>query len=315
MGFLKRMLGGGDDAGGGPGPAWAQPMSKAEADAFLAAVREELGRRGLEAEMGDAAIRVKRNGAWNEYGLGNLAQLCHQVGRGEWRPTIASHFDNLFAAEDADAEVRERARTFEGIRDVFKLRLYPGASLGGMDPAAPASWELAPGLTAAFVYDLPTSVATANPEQVAAWNRSHEELLTVALDNVRRDAVETQTVGDGGPSAVRACVADHFFVASHALLLDELLRDTGVDQAVLAVPHRHALLYAPMGDASIVRSINRLIPTAVSMFQQGPGSISPGLYWWRAGVVTLLPAEFDGRNVAFRPPDEFVEALNRLAAG
>lgn len=315
MGILKRVLGGSDESGREPGPAWAQPMSQAEADAFLAAVRSELDRRGMASEMGESSIRVTRNGEQSEYGLGNLAQLCHQVGRGKWRATIASHFDNLFAAEDADAEVRERARTFDGIRDVFKVRLYPGASLGGMEPDPPARWELAPALTAAFVYDLPTSVATANADQVRAWGLSQGELLREALDNVRTEAIECQTVGDAGPSAVRACVADHFFAASHAFLLDERLRDAGVDQAVFAVPHRHALLYAPMADASVVGSINQLIPMAVSMFQQGPGSISPGLYWWRSGTVTLLPAEFDGRNVAFRPPDEFVEALNRLAAG
>lgn len=61
-----------------------------------------------------------------------------------------------------------------------------------------------------------------------------------------------------------------------------------------------------------VNSINHLIPMAVSLFQQGPGSISPGLYWWRHEGVTLLPAQADGRRVQFAPPDEFVQVLNGL---
>jgi hypothetical protein len=48
------------------------------------------------------------------------------------------------------------------------------------------------------------------------------------------------------------------------------------------------------------------------MFEQGPGSISPDLYWWREGSVTLLPSQFDGSNIQFMPPDEFVQALNAL---
>lgn len=312
MGFLKRVMGGGETPE--PGPAWAAPMSRADADAFVEAVNADLHRRGLAHAVGEGKVSIERNGESNDYGLTNLVQLCHQVGRREWATAIGSHFDNLFAAADADAQVSELARDFDGIRSMFKVRLYPGASLGGMDPNPPASWELAPGLTAAFVYDLPTTVSTANAEQVEAWGIGHDELLVTALQNVRNDAVEAQTVGRNGASAPIACVADHFFAASHALLLGERLPESATAGAVFAVPHRHALLYAPLIDVGVVQSINQLIQLGVSMFQQGPGSISPGLYWWRDGSVTLLPAQFDGKAVQFSPPDEFVQALNALPA-
>src|SRR5690606_17545092 len=100
----------------------------------------------------------------------------------------------------------------------------------------------------------------------------------------------------------------------HAFLLGERLPAEANGNAVFAVPHRHALLYAPMTDMGVVESINRLIVTGVSMFQQGPGSISPGLYWWRSGSISLLPAQLDGGNVQFAPPDEFVAVLNGLSA-
>jgi hypothetical protein len=314
MGFLKRMMGGGDGEDSTPGPDWAQPMSQLDVADFTQAVEGDLARRGVAYSMGDGQVRVERSGSANDYGLSNLAQLCYQVGRREWAAAIGSHFDNLFAATDAEAEMHERARTFDGVRDMFKVRLYPGANLGGMDPEPPARWELAPGLTAAFVYDLPTTVSTASPEQVAGWGIAHEELLAVALGNVRADAVETQTIGEAGPSAAIGCVADHFFAASHALLLGEKLPTAAAGHAVFTVPHRHALLYAPMVDVSIITSINQLIPIGVSMFQQGPGSISPGLYWWRDGAVILLPSEFDGQKLNFAPPDEFVQVLNTLPA-
>ena len=312
MGFLKRMMGGGEDAE--PGPSWASPMGRQDTDAFVGAVAADLDRRGLTHTIGEGKVSIERGGSKSEYGLTNLVQLCHQVGRREWAAAIASHFDNLFAAADADAEVRELARSFDGVRALFKVRLYPGANLGGMDPTPPASWALAPGLTAAFVYDLPTTVSTANAEQVAAWGIDHEELLATALTNLRADAVDAQPIGETGPSAVVACVADHFFAASHALLLGERVPPGAEAGAVFIVPHRHALLYAPLADLGVVQSINQLIPMAVSMFNQGPGSISPGLYWWRNGSVTLLPAQFDGGKVQFAPTDDFVAVLNALPA-
>ena len=138
--------------------------------------------------------------------------------------------------------------------------------------------------------------------------------MAIALANVRTDALETQPMGERGASAAVACLADHFFAASHALLLAERLPPEATDGAIFAVPHRHALLYAPIVDLGVVESLNRIIVTAVGMFQQGPGSISPGLYWWRDGSITLLPAQVDGKKVAFAPPDEFVAVLNGLAA-
>jgi hypothetical protein len=42
--------------------------------------------------------------------------------------------------------------------------------------------------------------------------------------------------------------------------------------------------------------------------------ISPSIYWWHAGSFELLPSELNGGTMAFRPPDTFVEMLNRLAA-
>jgi hypothetical protein len=306
VGFFKR---GREEAT--PGPGWAAPLSEDQTTAFLAAVGDQLERRGLPHEVGEGTVRVERGGEWSEYGLSNLAQLCHAVGEREWPGAIGEHFDNLFAAADDEARVQELARDFERIRSLLKVRLYPGASLGGMDPAPPASWELAPGLTAAFVYDLPTTVRSASPTEVEAWGKNRDELLSAARDNVRSDAVEEKALAQGA-SAPIACVADHFFAASHAFLLGERLPPEARGSAIFSVPQRHALLYAPLVDLGIVESINRLIAIAGPMFEQGPGSISPGLYWWREGSVTLLPSQFDGSNIQFMPPDDFVQALNAL---
>jgi hypothetical protein len=309
MAFLKRVLGGG---GRVAGPSWAAPMSDAEAAALLEAVGRDMDGRGLVFETGDGFVRVNRGDGPHDYGLTNLAQICHGTARTAWAEQIGNHFDLLIAAEDAAAQLDSQAQNFEAVRSILKVRLYPPGYLGGIDPQRPASWQVAPGLVAAFVYDLPTSVSSVDPEHVAGWGLSHDELLAVAMENVRSDDVEAERIADDGPSSTIGCFADHFFAASHALLLDERLPPQAEFGAVFGVPQRHALLYAPILDVGIVPSINRLIVTSASLFNQGPGSITQSVYWWRQGSVILLPAEFDGRNVAFAPPEEFVDVLNRL---
>jgi hypothetical protein len=308
MGFFRRKQEGGLSE---PGPDWAQPMSQDEAAAFLEAVARELKRRGLRHELGDGSVRVERGGEWSDFGLSNLAQFCHHVGRAGWQEAIATHFENLFTAEAEEARFQELVHDFGEIRPLLKVRLYPSEAFASVEQGGPARWELAPGLTAVFVYDLPTTVRTASVDDVARWGKSRDELLPVALENVRADPVESQPMA-AGTSAPIACFADHFFAASHAFLLGEHLPPEANGSAVFAVPHRHALLYAPMVDMGVVESINRLILTALALFQDGPGSISSSLYWWRGGEVSLLPSHVEGSTAHFIPPPEFVQALEAL---
>ncbi|HEX7195899.1 MAG TPA: hypothetical protein VF364_03590 [Candidatus Limnocylindria bacterium] len=313
MGFLKRIIGGADSPE--PGPDWARPMSRTDAIAFEMAVGAEIERRGLTFAIGEGMVRVERNGRSSDFGLTNLAQVCHQVGPEGWGATIASHFDNLFAADDASAAVEREGADLEAVRSMLKVRLFPDSSLGGMDAVPPVSWEFAPGIVATFVYDLPTTVSSVNVEHINRWGLSRDELLAIALENVRGDTVESQRLTEDGASAAVACFADHFFAASHAFLLAERLPQEATNGAVFSVPHRHALLYAPIVDLGVVGSINQLIPMSASLFQQGPGSISPALYWWRApSSVTLLPSQVEGNTVQFAPPDDFVQVLNSLSA-
>jgi hypothetical protein len=84
--------------------------------------------------------------------------------------------------------------------------------------------------------------------------------------------------------------------------------------ALAAAPHRHAVLYHVIRDRSAIKAINAMIPAAFGMFQEGPGSISPNLYWWQSGRLTLLPSRVTAKSIEFAPPPEFVEnVLNRLA--
>src|SRR5919106_1607884 len=91
MGLFRRKRGGESPE---PGLDWAAPMSQEETTAFLEAVGRELQQRGLPHELGDGTVRVDRGGEWSDFGLSNLAQFCHHVGRRSWREAIATHFDN-----------------------------------------------------------------------------------------------------------------------------------------------------------------------------------------------------------------------------
>jgi hypothetical protein len=314
MGFLKRALGG----GGEPAPEWAAPLDADGHRAFMAALDVELRGRGREYRIEDgfvvADLDAPGMGPGTQLGLTNLAQLCAALPRQQWPKAIRDHFDNLVRAARDDAELDQQATDFERVRELLKVRLYGADQLTGIPLDPPLRWELAPGIVAALVYDLPTTVRTVSPTHVAAWPYAHDELVRVGLDNVRRDPVERQTVPLDGGGAIEALTGDHFFVASHALMLGDHVTDADGHGVLVAVPTRHTVLFHAIRDASVVRAVNTLIAVANGMYRQGPGSISSALYWWRGGTFSLLPAEADEKGIRFAPPESFVALLNEVTA-
>jgi hypothetical protein len=63
----------------------------------------------------------------------------------------------------------------------------------------------------------------------------------------------------------------------------------------------------------VVTVVDMLGVIAMGMEREGPGSISPRLYWYEAGRYIDLPFTFTNKAFQFSPPDEFVAMLNRLA--
>jgi hypothetical protein len=97
-------------------------MSQHDASHFLEAVARELESRALPSKLGQGEVRVQR-GEWSTY---RLCPTSHSsathVGRKEWEGAIARHFDNLFAAADAEDDFEELSQDFERVRPLLKVR-------------------------------------------------------------------------------------------------------------------------------------------------------------------------------------------------
>lgn len=72
------------------------------------------------------------------------------------------------------------------------------------------------------------------------------------------------------------------------------------------------LAFQPILDLTIVKSINALLAATPDTYRERPGSISPFVYWWRAGSLDVLVGTGDGENAHFAPPPAFAEVLRQL---
>jgi hypothetical protein len=181
----------------------------------------------------------------------------------------------------------------------------------GVGDAPVVRRPLAAGIQALLTIDLPTAVQSVSRDQVEKWGRPVDELFELGMANVRAQDVPIDDVVDG--TRIRMLVGDSFFTTTWALMLERYLEPVSEHGALVTLPHRHLMLFLPILDVSVVQAIGPLLTIAQRQYQAGPGSISPSLYWWRNGTLTLLPASATKKGVNFTPPDEFVQVLNALA--
>ena len=175
--------------------------------------------------------------------------------------------------------------------------------------------DVADDLTAVLCYDLPSNVVTVTADTLPRWGVSADELYYQALANQRRAeqraAIEEIDVGG---AIVRAMTGDSYFVASNLLLLNDFVTEEPPLGVIAAVPNRHTLVWHPIIDGSALRALDAMVVMAASLHAEGPGAISPNLYWWKDGVVRTLPTRETEEHYEFVPPDDFVdEVLEKLA--
>lgn len=178
--------------------------------------------------------------------------------------------------------------------------------------------EVAEGLRLALALDGPDSVRLLTEEDVARagadalWGAAQRALIRAPM---RHEEVRL----DGHP-VLYSVYGDAHSVATKAVVLPEVVAEvTGRRMpdagALVAVPTRHLLAFHPIVDGSAADALNDLATYAARAHDEGPGPLSPRVYWWHDGRLTSLTDIDDAaRTVEQRPPRELVDVMQALRA-
>ncbi|MER6352623.1 immunity 49 family protein [Streptomyces sp. NPDC001634] len=242
--------------------------------------------------------------------LHNLAHKCRQAPQAQWPDLVAAHF----------AALRQASRGGESAEELLRgahARLLPVESL---TPDAVGSLRyarvVADGLVFAYALDGPTSVRILTDEDVE--RAGLEALGQAGRANLMRVPVEHAEVPIDGGVRLHSLYGDSPFVASQALFLSQAvhqvtgqsLPDAG---ALVAVPSRHNLVYHPIADGSVVDAVNCLAAYALGAYEDGPGALSPRVYWWyRGGLTSLTVIDDDTRAFSIQPPPRLLGLMKGL---
>ncbi len=198
-----------------------------------------------------------------------VAQRCAGVPREAWRETVRQELEERLAIE-------KLGRELDALRGVL---------------------------------DLPSFITPVRPADLAAWERPADELVSLALENVKaQEHVELKPTEIAG-ARIFAVSGQSAFVASLALAVDELLGAPTPFGALVAVPSAHILLCHALADKRSLPALEAMAAGALQAYETGPSPLSPDLFWKRGDRFVALHVMREEGKVKCQLPREFDEQV------
>ncbi|HQW36371.1 MAG TPA: hypothetical protein PKY60_13105 [Thermoflexales bacterium] len=299
-------------------PSWEELLGAQGYRIFIKLVRAYFAQHGLPIELdetqGILLSETEQGTTQSTYGLQNLAQVCGQADRDEWRDLITRHFDAILDAQKNIADETKASTDFAALKPFLRARIFP-------EDVAKHTDELIyrrgpPGTIETLALDNPIAVRTIARSETREWDLSDTELLRIGRQNLLdQGLLRPERVQVEAGSDLYVYTGDPYYAASHVLLLDEYLPDVLPNGALIGIPRRDLFVAHYIRNPGALEVISAMIQLIIGLYREGPGSISANLFWFWRGAFIQLPYEIKDDELDFEPPDEFVDMLDDLTAG
>ncbi|AWN24836.1 hypothetical protein [Streptomyces sp. NEAU-S7GS2] len=177
---------------------------------------------------------------------------------------------------------------------------------------------LATDLLSGIALDTPDDVRVLSDRDIALveW----DTLAAAARANLLSEPVNYDTFDLPGGAVLHILGhPESVFAASKVIVFDEAVRATDCPEVpdegvLLVVPNRHNLVFYPLADRHVGEAVNALAQFGQGAYEDGPGRLSPRVFWWRAGTLTSITLfDQESRTMSISPPDELMTIMRRLA--
>jgi len=253
-------------------------FNPSELSTFYDAVEEYLESQGhtLEIKNGYAILQSGKA----KIDLRNIAQDCRQTEEGHWRVIIENYFRQIESIRENAFSVGDKP--FAEVADLLAVRLWPNGTLQNVGAGNLIYREDLEGTISTLVLNLPDSIQAVTPQMATSWEKSKDELFNIGFDNVfahcKPDIAETVLAGD--IKTVTLSNNNDFLTATHVFFIEKYPNCIGKYGSLVGIPLRDIVVCYPINDNQIARAIQVLVPTIKDVYVEGPGSVSPYVYWY-----------------------------------
>jgi hypothetical protein len=309
MGLFKRRR------GGEAADPYLPFLTVDQADRIRALAQEGFAGQGRAvAVSGDHVI----DDSGMNFGLRNVAARCRNDDGGEaaWSAIVADHVRRVHAmavAAERDVLADRTAGQVQSQTYAVLWAANPGiVSSGSYEYAR----EILPGVLEMLAYDMPESFRMLTDQDIERFG-GLTALREAGLANLRAlpaEPAERRTAASGGHFDV--LTSESVYTASRALVLDDvagqLPGEADAGNGVFAcVPNRHQLAVHVPGDESVILSVTEMAHFGLAGYSDGPGPLSPSVFWWRNGRWEQL-SEVRNGQVGVQLSDELFSMIARV---
>jgi hypothetical protein len=273
---------------------------------FCAVVVAELAAAGMAVadwEKAGVNVRPAAGGERQYLGLANLYRRAKAAPPADW-PVMAREFIGRLSTsrtQDIPADlgtVSDRLRPRLG-QPFDRTQAHPwGIPLPGT------------GLEITIVIDFPQTMAFVTPQMLAASRKKGEDLLDVALENLRAATPADYFERASDELDIYIGHAGDGYDAARALLVEELMPDAPAGFWV-AIPSREELAVWPVSFPALGR-VHVLKMFAEENFRQHAYPVSDEVFWVWRGTWYRFGVALKDNDVVIDAPEPFGEALREL---
>jgi hypothetical protein len=250
------------------------------------------------------------DGDGRHFPLDRVAEVCSDAPVGEWASLARIHVRHLLdptpevsALSDADLAglVRLQLMARDELHDASYYPISPGPT---------------PELVELVTLHLPDSIATPPESEFGVreggLSRWREIARTRLAEHLFHEEMQHERIGMDESDAFHVISSDSDYTASFSLLLPELMArleirasDSGV---LLAVPSRRQLAFRVVDGPDATLALHQLFRFAMSRYDEGPGRVSPHVFWVYDDRWTQATTIEDGQ-ARVSVDEELAEAL------
>lgn len=294
-------------------PDWASFFTPEEYSTFMKAADDYFRKLNIEYNIHDGVISVGDNNfGFKELGLQNVAQMCKQNDIKNYEAVVIDHFDTMIRIHQFNQEFDDIVSDFEKVEQYIGVRLYDTGYAAHLEGENLIAKDFADGIINVLVFDLPESVMNIKPKQTKPWGKTIDELFEIGKKNIKEKYPVNLSEEKVGEHLIWFAEANHFFASGFALDIADYPQIVGDKGSLVSIPNRHTVIIYPIRNLDVLGALNNVLYLTSRMYQDGPGSITDKLYWYKDGEFIDLPHRNENEKLVFSPPGVFIDALNEM---
>ena len=146
---------------------WTTFFSKKDYNEFIGLVNDYFNKKNIDININDGIVFIQNDKLLlGNLGLDNIAQICHQYKRKEWRDIIYDHFNGIIESNSFDLEFSKKISDFKSVKEYIAVKVHNIEYISQLGEEKVIYRNIMENVIELLVFDLPLYVRSVNREEI-----------------------------------------------------------------------------------------------------------------------------------------------------